>query len=232
LQTQSQGLGETLTHFWKPGQSVALRGIVGGRTWFAQSVIVVKDTIEESALLLLPGAQCAGPEGYFRRKAGDYSLGTRWQEAKRGAWTLRAFAWQTNRFLILLEPDQYYATFYIWNHSTDDFQCYYVNFQLPYQRSECGFDTFDLDLDLVIEASLDWRWKDEAVYQDAIREGGVQPNWMNGIAQAQERVLAAIGNRQYPFDGTWLQWRPDPTWQPSSLPAGWQNIPGTSMSAP
>ena len=32
---------------WQPGDNVALRGIVKGRLWLAQSVIVVKDSLQK-----------------------------------------------------------------------------------------------------------------------------------------------------------------------------------------
>ena len=66
---------------WKPGEQVVLRGIVSQRVWSARSVIVVRDDPDETILALLPGAECAYPEGYFYWKHGDYSKGTRWQEA-------------------------------------------------------------------------------------------------------------------------------------------------------
>ena len=212
------------TRLWKPGDRTVLRHVVNGRTWNVHSVIVVKDTLAETALLELPGAQCAYPEGHFRWKHGDYSQGTRWHAAKSGDWTLRLSAWHTNRLLMLMEPDTYYATCYIWHHKTDEFQSYYVNFQLPYRRTDWGFDTLDLDLDLVVDPAFIWHWKDEDVYREAIREGVIQQTWIDGVAQAQDEVLVRIQKRHYPFDGSWLQWRPDAAWQPSPLPDGWQFI--------
>lgn len=70
-----------------------------------------------SILLLTPGAQCAYPEGYWRWKHDDYSMGTRWDDAKSNAWALREFTWQTNRLLMFLEPQKYYSTFYFWDRS-------------------------------------------------------------------------------------------------------------------
>lgn len=206
---------------WNPGERVVLRGIVNERVWSALSVIVVKDTLEETTLLLLPGAQCAYPEGYFRWKHGDYSQGTRWQEAKSNAWTLREFAWQRNRFLIFLEPQKYYAIFHVWHHATDQFTCYYINFQLPYRRSHCGFDTLDLDLDLVIDPQFTWRWKDEDAYREGIQEGGIHEQWVDGIEHAQQEVFDKIHKRCYPLDGSWMHWRPDPSWNPPRLPERW-----------
>ena len=80
-----------MTTKWNPGDHCIRRGVVNGRVWMAQSVIVVKDEAEESVLLLLPGAQCAFPDGYWRRRQGDNSQASRWQEAKNPNLTLREF---------------------------------------------------------------------------------------------------------------------------------------------
>lgn len=36
---------------------------------------------------------------------------------------------------------------------------------MPYRRSHCGFDTFDLDLDIVINPQHEWHWKGVDDYQ-------------------------------------------------------------------
>lgn len=209
---------------WNSGDSVALRGIVNGRLWLAQSVIVVKDSAEETILLLIPGAQCVYPDGYWRWKHGDYSCGTRWQDANSQAWTLREFTWQTNRLLMFLEPQKYYSTFYFWKHDTNQFLCYYINFQLPYQRSHCGFDTLDLELDLVVDPAFIWNWKDEDTYHEGIREGCIQAHWVQEIERAQPEIFARIQGRCYPVDGSWINWRPDAAWIPPRLPERWNEL--------
>ena len=206
---------------WHPGERAVLRGIVNKRVWSALSVIVVKDTVEETILLLLPGAQCVYPEGYFRWKYGDYSRGTRWQEARSNAWTFREFTWRTNRFLMFLEPQKYYAIFSIWDHETDQFTCYYVNFQLPYRRSHCGFDTLDLDLDLIIDPQFTWRWKDEDDFRKGIQEGGIHSDWVRGIESARYEIFDKIYTQSYPLDGSWVHWRPDSSWKAPCLPECW-----------
>ncbi len=210
--------------YWKPGASVALRGIIEHRVWSAWSVIVVHDSDEETRLVLLPGAQCQYPDGYFRRKQGDFSRGTRWQEIRHQPWQHRQFTWAHSRFLIILHPNLYYAVFHIWRHETHEFTCYYVNFQLPYRRSHCGFDTFDLDLDIVVDPQLTWRWKDEDTYQAGMHEGGMHEAWVHEVEQAKPDVLAKIHHQQYPFDGTWVAWRPDVSWVPPCLPERWQAL--------
>ena len=214
--------------FWAAGESCVLRGIVNRQVWLAESVIVVKDVPEETVLLLLPGAQCAFPEGYWRwRMNKDFSHGTRWQEAKSDCIKLREFNWHTNRILIFLEPEKYYSCFLFWEHASDQFRCYYINFQLPYQRSHCGFDTLDLDLDIVIRIEYNgpqyhWEWKDEEDYRDGITEGGILEEWVQGIEQSQEEIFNRINQKKYPLDGSWLRWRPALNWLPPKLPERWQ----------
>jgi len=212
-------------NFRKVGENCVLRGIVNNNVWVSQSVIVVKDEQKETILLLLPGAQCAIPEGYARwRVKKDFSHGTRWQEAKSNHIKLLESPWKTNRVLIFLEPEKFYSIFLFWDHESDQFGCYYINFQLPYRRSHCGFDTLDLDLDIVIDPQYKWKWKDLDHYQAGIQEGGIQDEWVSGIEESKSEVIERINNREYPLDGSWLKWRPEITWKPPALPNNWEKI--------
>lgn len=208
------------------GEDIALRCIFNQRVSYAQSVTVIQDTEEQTVLLLLPGAQCAATEGYFTWRTGDNSLGSRWDEMLQGTWKLREFSWETNRFLFLLWPGKFYSIYLIWNQQTNGLVCYYVNFQTPFQRSETGFDFFDLELDVVINPDFTWRWKDLEDYQDGIRAGCIRPEWVQGIEQAKTEVFALLEKRAYPFDGTWLDWKPAGSHAPAQLPQGWNNKKG------
>jgi protein associated with RNAse G/E len=55
------------------------------------------------------------------------------------------------------------------DHDTSDFLCYYINFQMPFQRNlMIAADTLDLDLDLIIRPDFETEWKDEEDYQKAL----------------------------------------------------------------
>jgi hypothetical protein len=207
-----------------PGDECLFRGVIHGRVWAAQSVLVEKDAADETVLSLVPGAECAHPEGYWRWKKEDHSQGTRWQEAGRKAWKLCRFSWQTNRILTVLEPDKYYACCLFWDDATDEFKGYYVNFQLPFQRSRSGYDALDLDLDMVIAPDFTWQWKDEFDYQMGIADGGIRAEWVRSIEDAKSEVMDRLHSHDYPFDGSWLSWRPQTSRVPSVLPADWQNV--------
>jgi hypothetical protein len=207
----------------EPGESCALRGIVNNQVWLAQSVIVVKDSRARTILLLLPGAQCAYPEGYWHWGK-DLSRGTRWQEARKDGFPIREFAWKTSRVLMFLEPGKYYSCWLFWDHASDQFNCYYINYQLPFRRSHCGFDSLDLDLDIVVDLQYNWRWKDEEQYQEGIRDGGIKSEWAEKIERSHPDVFDRIDRRRPPLDGTWLPWRPDPAWNPPGLPENWRVV--------
>lgn len=209
---------------WNPGESVTLRGIYQHQIWIVQSGIVVKDEPEEVALAILPGAQCSLPEGYIKGKHGPAGRWSRWEDYQTGRPNLQQSSWHTNRMLVLMQPETYYASIYFWRHETNEFLCYYVNFQLPFTRSPHGFDTLDLELDIVIEPSYEWHWKDAEEYKDGIAQGVLLPEWTGQIDRSKEEVFQKIEGRQYPFDGSWLGWKPDPDWAPSKLPPGWDQL--------
>jgi hypothetical protein len=101
--------------------------------------------------------------------------------------------------------------------STDRFGCYYIDFQLPVERTSVGFDTLDLDLDVVIEPCYTWHWKDETAYRAAIAEGGIKPVWASQIEQARSQVQAEIESQVCPLDGSWNDWCPPADWKPPRL---------------
>ena len=205
---------------WQPGDAVAWRGIYRNKVWHVQTVLVVKDTPEEIAVALLPGAECVAPEGYLN---GKDSTKRRWN-FKEKAWESQDYLWRTNRLLILLEPEKYYSTMYFWRDDSNEFLCYYINFQLPFQLSHRGVDTLDLDLDLIINPDFGYKWKDEEDYQKAIDNGVIIPEWTREIERAKKEVLDKLEKHQYPYDGSWLNWMPNPNWSPPKLLENWDKI--------
>jgi protein associated with RNAse G/E len=123
-----------------------------------------------------------------------------------------------------MEPRKYYSTIFIWNGTSGQFVCYYINFQLPFRRTPLGFDTLDLDLDLIIDPSLEWEWKDEVEYQDGIRAGGIKAEWVREVEQAKIKVFERIEKHAYPLTSPWLNWKPDSSWELPFLPENWDEV--------
>ena len=205
---------------WQPGEVIAWRNIAYGRLWHIQSGIVVSDRFDEIVIATLPGSESVMETSCAQKgKAGK----RRW-EFKDHDWELTRSSWHTNRVLAITEPEKYYSIMLFWNHERNEFLGYYVNFQLPFKRSPSGIDTLDLDLDIDLEPDLSYRWKDEEDYQLAIDNRAILPEWVQGIEAAKPEILERIEKRQYPFDGAWLDWKPDPDWSLPKLPEGWDMI--------
>ncbi len=206
---------------WNYGDVIAWRGIFRNRPWHIQSAIVVKDDTSELVVAVIPGAESVAEKTYTEGHKKD---GKRRWDFKDHDWELRTYAWHTNRVLAITEPGKYYSIMLFWNHARNEFLGYYVNFQLPFQRSHCGIDTLDLDLDIDIDPDLTFQWKDEDDYQKAIEHGIITHEWTSGIEAAKPEILDRLKNCQYPFDGSWLDWKPDLSWPTPKLPVNWDKI--------
>ena len=205
---------------WKPGDVVVSRGIYRNKVWSAVPTIVVRDAPEELVLALLPGAECLVEETYSKGK----NAANRLWDFKEKDWRLAPFHWHSNRVLILHEPKRFYSVCLFWQASNNEFSSYYINFQLPFKRNHCGIDTRDLELDLDIDSDLRLYWKDQSEYQTAINHGLILPAWIETIKSEIPGILDRLEKRQYPFDGFWLDWKPDPNWAPPKLPKSWDLI--------
>jgi hypothetical protein len=96
-----------------------------------------------------------------------------------------------------------------------------VNLQEPFRRTRRGFDTQDLELDIVVELDGAWRYKDDEALDAWIERG----RWTEAEVAAIRREGAAIaaeldaGRRWWSDD--WAVWEPDPAWRVPSLPVDW-----------
>ena len=214
---------EALAHSlntWKPGDTIVWRAIFRNRIWNALPVIIVKDAPQEIVVTLLPGAECMTEAHYVEGKKN----GNRRWDFKDRDWQLDKYTWKTNRLLLILQPERYYSPILFWNHESNQFLCYYINFQLPFQRNHNALHTLDLELDLVVNPDLSYKWKDLDDYQNAVEHNVIFPEWIQGIEAAKHEIFDKLEKRQYPFDGSWLDWQPDPGWSPPALPANWDKI--------
>lgn len=205
---------------WKTGEVIAWREIYRERIWTAVSMVVVKDTPQEIILAVTPGSERMIEENYPKGKKN----GKRRWDFQTENWTLANFNWHTNRLLFILEPEKYYSTVYFWDHTSNEFLCYYINFQLPFKRTHQSIDTLDLELDIIVNPDLSFEWKDLDDYEKGIETGVILPEWVKEIEASKTEILDRLKRRNYPFDNSWLNWEPDPNWALPKLPANWEEI--------
>lgn len=205
---------------WKPGDIVIWRETFNDRIWHAHTAIAVKDNPEETALAFLPGSEGMGPQGWVDGS----NKGDRPREFMKEPWMLKKYSWRNFRTLFVLEPQKYYATAYYWNAGNNQFLSYCINFQTPFTRSHSCIDTRDLELDLIVNPDLSYEWKDLKEFQKGIQTGAIFPEWIPGIESAKGEILNKLQKRQYPFNGSWLNWMPDLAWSPPKLPENWDKM--------
>lgn len=202
-----------------PGTQVAVRGMFDGAVWSATAATVVEDAPERSVLQVIPGGerQLSTSSGHVK----DGAL--RWESAKSGHWDMISNPWQRTRVLWLLEPGRYYTFAMFWDADTGDFNNYYVNFQVPFARSAAGFDTLDLDIDIVVSPTFDWHWKDEDDWEDALACGVFSDADIEGVENAKSEAVERIESGRLVDLERWLEWHPPAEWAPARLPANWRD---------
>ena len=212
------------------GDVVVHRGVYNGKVWLARPAIVVEDNASWTKLLIRPGSVCQVPAGLIQRKYDGESESSgfqlsRWDEQASNDWEKVEWVWRTNRFKIINQPGKYYSISLIWHDETDEFICWYVNFELPLTRSPIGFDTLDLEIDLIVKPDLTIQWKDDAEYAVGVNRGIITADQVKQIERAKTDVLKMISNRAYPFgDEMLIAWRPPSSWEVPQLVKKWDLV--------
>ncbi|MFF2186292.1 DUF402 domain-containing protein [Streptomyces sp. NPDC058155] len=125
------------------------------------------------------------------RADGDRSVRTEAFDAMAmEEWEFAPGRWQDTELLLWKPPTAWFSinAFY----TTAGLRNWYVNFEQPTIRTDGGFDTFDLTVDLVIDPDLcTWTWKDEGEYAHVRRLGIVTDTEHQAVELARAQVLAA-----------------------------------------
>jgi hypothetical protein len=118
--------------------------------------------------------------------------------------------------LALFRPGAAYSLWHFW--ADGDFTHWYVNFERHLGRSPVGWDYVDDKLDLVVEATGEWRLKDED--EDELeRAHAVGLVDAAAVRAEAERLIA-----DPPWPTGWEDWRPDPDWPAPRYPEGWDTV--------
>ena len=199
------------------GEIVVYREILNGRIWTARPVRVIQDTPALVALYLAHGTrwQC-----FNSLVPGAAALQCK---AGRVPWQLKETVWNFGDIVLLCSSADAHATHVMWSLN-GDFDGWYVNLQEPLRRTPLGFETLDQELDIWVEASGRWRWKDAEHLAEAEALGVFSAAQCAAIRAEGERVVRKIEARAAPFDGSWTDWRPPSEWTIPELPKGWAQL--------
>lgn len=123
--------------------------------------------------------------------------------------------------------DRQYSILRDWNAAARQFCGWYINLELPWTSSHCGYDSADLILDVVASDDLkSWRLKDEDEFRWA-GEVGILDSSTMGFAERQARLaMDDIAHLRWPFSADWSRWAPRAVSFAPKLPSGWDQLDG------
>ena len=89
---------------------------------------------------------------------------------------------------MLQRPGEMYAVWVFWKGPDREFDCWYVNLQEPFRRTDVGYDTQDLELDIVVSFDGSWVLKDDEVLELRVREGRLSEEQVGAVrSEARHR---------------------------------------------
>ena len=200
------------------GERIEVTFRIGERPFLVMPVTVVVDSEDRVAHYLAPGTP------FLRRTLRDGSPVPRvvsLEDLVANGSCLQQSTWHGPHQLIVTRPEAAHAVYLRWREPDWTFEGWYVNLQAPLRRTAAGFTTEDQFLDLVVAPNRLWKWKDEDELEHAVACGRLSAGEAAAIRAEGERLVPEIEAGAFPFDGSLLDWRPDPGWTiPQLAPPG------------
>jgi hypothetical protein len=202
------------------GTTACLRDEHHGQVVWAWPVTVERaiDRGEEHLVVSqLAGATGMVPEGY------PDDLPRVLDQAATRQWNLVPHVWTFTHCLHVVQLGQWWGARLMWTE-TGDFLCWYVDFRTPVsvsKRLRC-ITTRDLQLDIVVTPDGSWSWKDEDHLEIAYDMGVVTRTERQSVEEARDEVIAAIEAKIFPFDGSYVDWKPSSG--PPPLVQSWRTL--------
>ncbi len=113
-----------------------------------------------------------------------------------------------------------------WDTDTRTFRGWYVNLEMPWQRTPVGFDSRDLILDVTASDDLSgWSFKDDDQLSWVTELGGLTTADAVWIREQGRRAADRLARREFPFDTDWSRFAPDPAWPVPQMPTRWDADP-------
>lgn len=189
----------------RPGDSIVRREVWRGEPRVGWSGIVVEDSPSLLALYMPGGSPLAYAEDFF---------------GAPHPWSSRS-RWEGYGVLQLQRPGNMHAVWIFWHGDTREFHGWYVNLQEPFRRTERGFDTQDLELDIVVELDGSWRYKDDEMLETWVERGRWREPEISAIRREGAAIAAELEAGRRWWSDDWASWEPDPGWKMPALPGDW-----------
>jgi hypothetical protein len=189
----------------QPGELIVRREVWHDEPKVGWAGIVVEDTPELLALYLPEGSPLGFADDFF-------GAPHPWSNRDR---------WHGHGVLQLQRPGEMHAVWVFWHGPEREFRGWYVNLQEPFRRSRFGFDTQDLELDVLVELDGSWRYKDDEKLESWVDRGRWTVEEVEAIRSEGARVAVELDSSRRWWGDEWARWTPDPLWLVPTLPADW-----------
>ncbi|HVE98001.1 MAG TPA: DUF402 domain-containing protein [Mycobacteriales bacterium] len=200
---------------WSYGDTIVRREVLDdGRPWEAMTVYVVDDSDDQLVVYLPEGAELGFLEGEFPTESGGHP----WN---RGPGT----RWVGHGVLMVHRPGEDHALWHFWSGPDRAFEAWYVNIQEAFRRTPIGFDTRDLELDIVVPVDGDWYFKDREKLAGHVERGHFTAEQVERVVALGDELGAELAAGRRWWDEKWASWAPEPSWRPVPLPQSWAGVP-------
>lgn len=207
---------------FEPGRVILHRHFHGHRIGLLKTAVVAADD-DQGLLLWVPrGAPMLDRLAVDRRGLRAMPF-AEWIETETKLWEV---SWTGPSLLKWLPRGEDHSVWFF-RDDAGRFTRWYVNLEESGVRWDdgpvAGVDIVDQDLDIVVTPDLAWRWKDEEEFAE--RLAYPEHYWVadgEAVRAEGERVVKLIEAGAFPFDGTWCDFQPDPSWTVAAqVPSGW-----------
>ena len=195
---------------WSTNDWIVRREVLASGPWEGMLVRAIEDSPEHLISYTPEGSSFGFPPGDWPTTSGKHP----WSD--RGSW-------QGHGCLMIQRPDVGHAIWHFWGGPERKFLCWYINLQEPFRRTAIGYDTQDLELDIIVYPNGKWQLKDDELMEQRILDGRWNAEQVAEIRNEARKLTDRLdsGERWWPLE--WQHWQPDPQWQvPRALPAGWE----------
>jgi predicted RNA-binding protein associated with RNAse of E/G family len=119
---------------------------------------------------------------------------------------------------MLQRPDDWYAVWVFWQGPKREFRGWYLNLQEPFRRTELGYDTQDLELDIWLPREGGFQLKDDHVMEDRVAEGRFTAEQVAFTRGEAARIVEELERDGHWWSDEWATWEPDADWPTPRFP--------------
>lgn len=215
--------GGSMGHRWNSGEVIVRREVLGlapisssgpapawhGRAWEALPVYVVEDSDDALITYIAPRAEIGFADGPWPTRDGRHPWSGRQQ-------------WQGHGSLMIQRPGEHHAVWHFWTGAERQFACWYINLQTAFVRTAIGYDTQDLELDIIVLPDGTWSYKDLDLLDERVAEGRYSRELVQWVTSLGDQLGSQLDAGAHWWDHRWADWTPHPGWEAPALIPGWQ----------